>query len=309
MGGPGNQFYQYAFARKMSWILQTELKLDLDYNRTISDRDYGVSYVLDKYNTIQNIAGQEECEMIKSESGDDYLLRKIKKSNGFIAKVFRKLVKAFPEYYYLSSSHIKDVFHENNINILSRITGNAYLDGYWGKFKYFHEFYNKIRKELKIREEFKTPGYFKYSDLITNTKNSVSLHFRRGPYESVPEVNVYFGLITLDYYYKAIDWIKNRISGKLNLFVFSNDLQWVKNNLNTDHHITYVDCGVDYIENELMSLCKHNIIANSTFSWWAAYLNNNPDKIVIAPEKWYVDKAAQKAYEKGNMLPETWVKL
>jgi hypothetical protein len=137
--------------------------------------------------------------------------------------------------------------------------------------------------------------------------NSVSLHIRRGDYLDNP----IFANLSVEYYEKSVDFIKKKYNDAA-FFVFSDDLSWAKNNLKLNVSTYYVDVNdakTDYMDLMLMASCKHNVIANSTFSWWGAWLNNNPDKIIIAPRKWYNDKTKQKKYENGALVPNNWVKI
>ena len=129
---------------------------------------------------------------------------------------------------------------------------------------------------------------------------SVSLHIRRGDYVKI-------GLtLELDYYYEAIRYIKSIMDKKtkIEIFVFSDDLEWVKRNLKIDETVNYVNihesvcCDID--EMMLMSMCKHNITANSTFSWWGAWLNRNPSKIVVAPLK---------EFNNPGIIPKEWIRI
>ena len=143
--------------------------------------------------------------------------------------------------------------------------------------------------------------------------NSVAIHIRRGDYLS----NTHFHNLSMNHYLDAIQYINERVDKPV-YFVFTDDLDFVKAQFSHLQAIHFVDSNNNkqnsystYGDMEdlfLMSRCKHNIIANSTFSWWGAWLNSNPEKIVIAPKKWYDNKNAQYSYEKGKLIPENWIK-
>lgn len=309
MGGPGNQFFQYAFSKAIAKRLNVTLYLDLDYDKSINDSFYGVSYVLDKYKINAYLSDSHLVYSIKKARAESAFIKFIKENKTEIGRGLRYLFRnVFPVFFYLNSSYLKD---ENTISdsILKSIKDNTYLDGYWARRLVFEPIIDEIRTELTLKKEFLTETYFKYLSLIENANQSVSLHIRRGPYESVPEFKKIFGLMPLSYYKKAIKFIENNIGGEFTIFIFSNDLNWARKNLQFKQKLIFIDAGKDYLENQLMSKCSHNIIANSTFSWWAAYLNNNPNKIVIAPQKWYVNEWLQSKYEKGDMIPNNWIKL
>jgi len=151
------------------------------------------------------------------------------------------------------------------------------------------------------------PGnLYKNNEQKIKEKNSVSLHIRRGDYLTMQKAIDTIGVCPLDYYDKAIREITRKIKNPT-FFIFSDDINWVKENLKTNSPTIFVSGGKlkDYEELILMSKCKHNIIANSSFSWWGAWLNNNPNKIVIAPKKWFKDTSKNTR----DLIPESWLKL
>lgn len=187
---------------------------------------------------------------------------------------------------------IIDTYHYNEIDL--DIKSNYFLNGYWQSEKYFKEYQDVIRKELVPSDEIleklkKTPL------LDTNT---ISIHIRRTDYVTS---NGYHPVQTLEYYEEAIKTIGDYDY----LFVFSDDIQWCKNNL-TFNNIIFIEGLSDVEDLWLQSLCKHNIIANSSFSWWGAWLNNNPDKKVIAPNNWF---GSQVNLNTSDIIPKEWIKI
>jgi hypothetical protein len=181
-----------------------------------------------------------------------------------------------------------------------------YKIGYWQTEKYFADQAQTIRKELTLKNPLSRPA-LKIQNDIMNSNNSVSLHIRRGDYVENAKTNQYHGTCSLGYYSKALEYITNKIGRDINIFVFSDDIDWVKNNLKFDFPTTYVSSKEipDYEELILMSKCKHNIIANSSFSWWGAWLNNNSGKIVIAPKRW----ANKDEDSFKDIIPSSWIKI
>ena len=166
-------------------------------------------------------------------------------------------------------------------------SGDRYYDGYWQNYLYFKDIYDSVSTAFLFKNQLDKKN-LTLLNKINNGVNSVSIHVRRGDYL---KHRLYKDLCGLEYYKKAIDYIINSIDSPV-FFIFSNDIKWAKDNLqpffnsNSAIFVTGNE-GVDsYKDMQLMSLCKHNIIANSSFSWWSAYLNINPDKIVIAPKIW-----------------------
>ena len=310
MGGPGNQFFQYSFAKKLALLLNTNFKLDLDYNKTINDTCFGVNYVLDKYMIEQNFSKPDEVYLVQNQKEENKLLEKIKKLKGLKGLFLRKLFMLFPEYYLLSSSHIKDIFNDKTIYLIERIEGDAYLDGYWGKHLFFNDIIDDLREELKVKDSFKNKEYYTYKESIEKANIPVSIHIRRGTY-TYESFKSFFGLLPMKYYSDAYNYINKIVPGKKDFYVFSDNMRWAEKNLQFIANKTLIYCGAgnDFLEHELMSLCHHNIIANSTFSWWAGYLNANPQKIIIAPKIWYASRKAQKRHQKSNFIPKDWIQL
>jgi len=195
-----------------------------------------------------------------------------------------------PHFHYWSG--IKDVPHD------------CYLAGYWQSEKYFMD----VAPEIKADFTFKPPLARKNVDLAEQIAkvNSVSLHVRRGDYVSNTKTNVNHGVCSLDYYRSAIRLIAERVEHP-HFFIFSDDIGWVKDNLRMNFPCEYVDHNQgeeSYNDMHLMSLCRHQIVANSSFSWWGAWLNSNPDKIVVAPQKWFAND-----HNTADLLPKCWVSL
>lgn len=275
-GGLGNQLFQYALGRKLSLKNNQTLKLNLsEYNKN----DFR-HYSLNHYNIIENIATSKEIANFKKEG-------------------WRKIIEKFKPYY--KKSIIKYKGYGFDPNILN-LKGEFHLDGYWQSEKYFKDIEDIIREEITLKK----PLGEKYSDLIKNINNSssISIHIRRGDYLS-EKISKIYETCSLNYYTLVIDKIKNFIKEPA-FFVFSDDIVWVKDNLTIPYPTTIVngDQAAEHEELFLMSLCKHNIIANSSFSWWGAWLNQNPKKIIIGPKKWF--KFSENDL---GIMPESWIKL
>ncbi|RYX87554.1 alpha-1,2-fucosyltransferase, partial [bacterium] len=152
----------------------------------------------------------------------------------------------------------------------------------------------EILKELSVNPVYLT-GIDNYINDITNSENAVSVHIRRGDYITDKEANSLMGVMPISYYNAAMEIINKKIS-KPEFYFFSDDLNWVKENFKGDNY-HYIDSGKDYTDLHLMQICKHNIIANSSFSWWGAFLNKNLNKIVIAPKNWVSNPEINKKIE------------
>ena len=187
---------------------------------------------------------------------------------------------------------------------LREIGAPSYLMGYWQSEKYFNDF------EENIRSDFSFKAALDGENLETSVRmrgcNSVSLHVRRGDYVTHAPTAKILNACSIDYYYKAISRIGEKVPAP-HFFVFSDDQQWVRNNLKVPFPAEYIDRNhgmQSYIDMQLMSLCKHQIIANSSFSWWGAWLNVNPEKIVIAPRDWFCN-----GLDDSDLIPHKWTRL
>jgi hypothetical protein len=180
----------------------------------------------------------------------------------------------------ISNQHILHFFSQKSAHIITddfnfkkpeiKADNNYYLNGYWQ----CEEYYNKYRDE--ILDLFYWP---KAKDF--DFENSCSIHIRRGDYVGLQHIHP---LQPISYYEKALELIKP----KGNIFVFSDDIDWCKENLNIPN-VIFMEGNTNIEDLHYMSLCSDNIIANSSFSWWGAWLNKNPNKIVICPKKWFGD--------------------
>lgn len=185
-------------------------------------------------------------------------------------------------------------------------TPPCYLDGYWQTEKYFTDIAETLHTEFAI----KTPlsDFTKSaSDRIAAAPESVSLHIRRGDFANNPSVSKYHGTCPPEYYDSAMNYMNERVSSP-QYFVFSDDIEWAKANVQTGHPTEFIGQGADrnYEDLELMRLCKHHILSNSTFGWWGAWLSrpNERKSITIAPKKWFA-----KNLDLSDLMPKTWIQF
>ena len=186
-----------------------------------------------------------------------------------------------------NSIRIHDSFHFSELNYDHNL--DYYLDGYWQSEKYFIDFSSIIKERLSPDNDV----YDKLKKLIS--KNSISIHVRRTDYLSS---NGFHPVQEIDYYKRSLEEIGNYD----NVYIFSDDINWCKQNLNFSNS-NYVDGFSDLESIWMMSMCDHNVIANSSFSWWGAWMNNNPNKIVIAPQKWFGSHANLNT---SDIVPKNW---
>ena len=284
-GGLGNQLFQYATGRAIAHRNNVPLKLDVSKFESYPLRKYR----LDHFDTVASIASPAEVARLTGSG-----------QRGARAKAYSLIQRYLP---YYRRSVLKEKHFHFDPNIL-RASGKVYLVGYWQSEKYFKDIEPILWQELTVKHR-PDPANQAMSRLIHQTE-SVSLHIRRGDYVSNPITHEYHGVCSLDYYQAAVQTLTQTVE-EPHFFVFSDDMEWARQNLRLDYPITFVTHnGVekDYEDLRLMSQCKHHIIANSAFSWWGAWLNPNPDKIVFAPRHWLDDPR----FDTRDVIPESWIK-
>ena len=202
------------------------------------------------------------------------------------------------------------IVKESKLSFDSRImmlSDNVVLIGYWQSYRYFEDIRCILLEVLRPKKQLSKDS----ESLRKSIKESLSvgIHVRRGDYVGHRRSNKIHGCCETGYYYKCIDYIANRVNNP-SFYVFSDDIVWARQNLPIAQVARYVDLNNvadGWMDMVLMSQCKHNIIANSSFSWWAAWLNQNPDKIVVGPWKYYAKEALNKTTE--DMFPRNWVRI
>ena len=285
IGGLGNQMFQYAAGRRLAHKHNTQLKLDISSFGSYRLRRYGLHH----FNIEATIASPEEVASLTI------------KKQGIAERVLRKALRwsSGPAPTYIREKH----FHFDP-DILNLPDG-VYLDGYWQSEKYFADIAGIIRQEFTV----KTPQKGKDKELaeqITSCE-SVSLHIRRGDFVSDSHTNQVHGTCDLDYYRRCVENFTPTVKHP-HFFIFSDEPQWARDNLKLPFSTTLVDHnGVDknYEDMRLMSQCKHHIIANSSFSWWGAWLNPIEDKLVFAPKRWFT-KDNRNLHD---LIPNQWIKV
>lgn len=286
-GGLGNQMFQYAIGKQLSYIYNTKLILDLSFllDKTRKENFTFRNFELREFNI------KAEC---KSNFEFEYFY-----SNSLFSKVRRKISR-------INLISESDMRFNPSVLLAGK---NIYLDGYWQCEKYFDSIRTELINEFSLKQNFlerlfENKLIFETKDLIEKS-NSVSIHFRRGDYISNNLINSIHGTCSNEYYQNAIKYIKNKIPST-QFFLFSDDPEWLlTNQFDFPYHIVSThNCHLDLY---FMSLCKHNIIANSSFSWWGAWLNKNREKIIVAPKRWFEDE--KRNAQTTNLIPETWIKI
>jgi hypothetical protein len=297
-GGLGNQMFQYALGRNLALKNQTQLKLDLSLllDRTPSQHAVFRDFDLDIFNIDFCLASQEEILFFNGIRGKN----KIQKARNYIRN------NLFPKKLVIEKGR---QFHPEVL----MTKNNKCLAGSWQSYLYFEYIKDILKKEFVIKESFLCDSFLAYKTQIETTEVSISLHVRRGDYVTNEFYNDILGLLDVNYYDKAISnlnlsWAKTRI------FVFSDDLNWCKQNLHFEFETTFVDQerskkGVAS-DLALMMLCNHNIISNSSFAWWGAWLGLAADKKVIAPVNWVNKKYRDNILiDSPDIVPKNWLRI
>ena len=273
-GGLGNQLFQYAVGRALALHHRSPLKLDLTIFKTYKLH----RYLLDQFAIQADIATEDE--IIKLKGRNNVLFSALRKAGLVKRKSYLKEKR--------SSYFDVSVFKNDDV----------YLDGYWQNELYFSDIREELLRDLTSISSMSDLGVV-YMEGIKK-RNTVSLHVRRGNYLNLKNFNV----LDIDYYMKAVEYIRKNVE-KPTFFIFSDDLEWCKNSLGFLDNCVFVDSTRTEIDDlKLMSFCQHNIIANSSFSWWGAWLNQNCKKTVIAPKDWLLNDPGS-----SNVILSDWVKL
>ena len=293
-GGLGNQLFQYAFGKKKS--LETNQKLYLE-------TEYG--FKNDPYHRIYNLAPFKiEDNLLKNDPISIDLEN---------LKIDKKHWQGRIKNYLLTIKRIQwQLIIEKNLTYDSSIQikkNNVYIDGYWQSEKYFKDIRNGILQDLQLKNPLQNENASiskKMSEVV-----SVALHIRRMHGIKIKEEKHHeiHGGLDFSYYQNALTIISKK-HPKITIFVFSDDIPWVKENFKSEFPVEFMsqnDDAHNYLDLILMSHCQHQIIANSTFSWWGAWLNQNPEKIVIAPKIWFVNKEMNLQTE--DLIPEEWIRI
>lgn len=288
IGGLGNQMFQYAFALKLKTLFEEDVYIDIQHFNASIFKSF-------KSHNLHN--GYELDRLFYGKTLKEAKPGKIWRVSHYIPNywISRAIRKYFPS---RKSEVIEKLKFQYDPTILE-IKGSKYYEGYWQSPLYFDD----IRS--LVVEEFRFPKMDEVNQNIANnmnSSNSVSLHVRRGDYINNPG---WGGICTLDYYRKAIEIALGEIENPV-FYIFSNDIEWCKENLSSfilDASVIYINHNKgneSYKDMQLMTFARCCIIANSSFSWWGAWLNNRDNKLIIAPKRW------TNTVDKTNVYPQDW---
>jgi hypothetical protein len=281
--GLGNQLFQYALGRHLALQADTSLWFDLRYFHQEYATDTVRKFKLDRFNIDYKLLDTSAWQ--------------------WAAKATRLLpgrsLRPLIETRYEADFHFDPA-------VVRPAAPLTILWGFWQSERYFSESAAQIRQELTFNRPL-GKSFLDFQQKIKAANVPISVHVRRGDYVTHPEFSQSFGFVGLEYYQKALSHLQSRFPDAT-LFFFSDDPDWVRANIKTDQPHVFVqnngpDADVDDLQ--LMSLCRHHVIANSSFSWWGAWLDPHPDNVVIAPQRWF----ANKPWDTKDLIPSSWLRL
>ncbi len=289
-GGLGNQMFQYALGRVLSLKNKTELVFNTEAYEDKTERPFthnmpARSYDLDVFNTVGRIAKTSEIPWLYRMYGKGNLMLIV---DAVRRRIFRHKAQ--------------EIYFEKFNPALLTLGPSAYIDGFFQTPKYMIGYEDIIRKDFTLTHA-PAQNIKNCAEEISNT-NSLCIHVRRGDYVG----NAYHEVVNMEYYKKGIEIVSQKTNPET-IYVFSDDISWCKEHMKFDLPTVFVDDTYAGIKGEghmyLMSNCKNFIIANSSFSWWAAWLSNNPDKIVICPKQWFGDVSI----DTSDLIPKSWIRI
>lgn len=284
IGGLGNQMFQFAAGRALALDRGQAIKLD-----TSGFENYKLHQGFQLQRAFKgpfDVASESEISAVLGWQRAPLVQRILSRPLSAPLRKDSLVVEPYFQYW--------DGIHE--------APEDCYLRGYWQSEKYFQAHAAAIRANFSF--QLPLAGQNSLLAKKIGQVNAVSLHVRRGDYVKNPATLAMHGVCSLEYYNAAVEHFLTRIDNPV-FFIFSDDMPWVKANLSMAATTHYVDHNAQaYDDMHLMSLCKHHVIANSSFSWWGAWLNAGPDKIVVAPKQWFANLR-----DTEHLLPKDWVKL
>lgn len=282
-GGLGNQLFQFAYGFHLANKRKTRLLLDTSHFINHPLRNFE----LDKLGLSKYVGNQEEIKAIKKYVDP--------------RRLHNKICNLVLPYY--RHSLVRERAYHFDPNLL-KVRKNVYLSGFWQSEKYFSDDAERLLEAIRFEQ---VNHLAPIKEQIVSS-HSVGVHIRRGDYASDPQVKALHGLVPMEYYERAIEFLRNEIPD-LSIFVVTDDPAWVTDNfkvgsfevLSGKHTRDSVD------DLYLFSLCQYNVTANSSFSWWGAWLNQNKNKKVICPKNWFAAYADK--FDTKDLIPDSWIKM
>ena len=286
IGGLGNQMFQYALGRRLAHDRGVTLRLDLSW-----------------FDESPN----EDSDTVREFALDGWRMKVERATEDDLARypLSHPILKRLSRYF---SPFLRPVVTERSLRFeprVLRVPGTAYLSGYWQSAKYFDSIEGLLRADFSM-DVPPCPHVERLAE-EAGQAGSISIHVRRGDYVNNPATNAFHGVCTVDYYRLAAKRLADEVA-EPHFLVFSDDPVWARENLKLEWPTSFVEHDtrcVPHNDISLMSLCSHHIIANSSFSWWGAWLSANPDKKIVAPAQWF----RKPDIDTSDLIPQGWIRL
>ena len=284
--GIGNQMFQYAFGLFVALNKNQNLKIDNGWYQNIDECYAKRIFLLDQMNIEPSYATEREIIKIREP-----------KYPIIINSVYLRWQYSLPSYRRHYYKEVNPFTYDFNTG---QLPNNCYLEGFFQSFKYLD-----INRNILLNNFFpkhKSTRFNTLSEKINNEPNSVAIHFRLGDYKIPGRLHY---CLNQEYYDNAIILIRQNIENP-KFYVFSDEIEKVKSFFDLENAVFIENDSDNEIEDMfLMSQCKHNIIANSTYSWWSAWLNKNENKLIVAPLKWFSDESI----DTNDLIPSEWTRI
>lgn len=281
-GGLGNQMFQYAAGLALALARRVDLKLDCAPLWRSPNRHFALS----SFRLRAGFASRAEVLRLRSR----------RNLRGVVSLLLRKPLRTY----------IKERSFHFDDSCLRTAPSDAYLDGYWQSERYFERAIEEVRKDFSFRE-LPRGRTKELLEEIGSCRAPVSVHVRRGDYVTSPSARAVHGTCGLDYYERALAFLDKKVQPDAH-FIFSDDPEWARRNIRTRGTPTFIDHNGPSAAAEdlrLMQACGHHVIANSTFSWWGAWLSSRPEKTIVTPRRWFRSGDRRE----DDLIPPGWIRI
>ena len=287
-GGHSNQLVQYATARSLAERRKAGVHLDPGWFASIADGDTKRIYELEAYRFEQRLLEPADISVADADQRASTGLRR------FSRRPRKPVLRRYRQRGHRFDPHVLE------------LPDDTYLEGWWQDERYFSEIRPILLDELELRDPPSERDAGRLREI--GEQVSVSLHVRRGDYVTNPAARTFHGVLDSSYYEAALERLVDVTDERdLKVFVFSDDIEWCRKVLRLVHPTVFIDSGNSgAADMRLMRSCRHHVVANSSFSWWGAWLSDHPAKVVVAPERWFADPEANAETE---VVPKSWLRI
>lgn len=295
IGGLGNQMFQYALGKHLSIIYQTKLLVDISSFSQLANKD---PFFVKRQYDLNIFEANVNTLPLTNFKGLPYY------KDSLFHKLKHKVKDKLNLYKFLNGYNIiNEKYQFQYDSDVLKCGSNAYLSGYWQNEKYFKPIEEELKKDFTILIPHSSE--VQKLAITIQEETSVCIHIRRTDFVRNPSHDI----LSADYFYRAVNIIQKKVSQDFTLFIFSDDIEWCIQNLRLkgnhlfiNHELYNSNFASDFY---LMTKCKHFIIPNSSFGWWAAWLGNYPEKIIIAPKRWINISGLNTS----DLIPKNWITI